>query len=82
MAISFRQLARRRNITPEQVDLLYTLSGLNTEGIELLPDPALRRSVRRLDVPDAPRERMASRADQYGDDRGQIPALPLVRALP
>src|SRR6266851_1278132 len=81
MAISFRQLARRRNITPEQVELLYSLRGLHTEAIELLPDPALRRSVRRLDVPDAPRERMASRLDQYRDDRGQIPALPLVRAL-
>jgi photosystem II stability/assembly factor-like uncharacterized protein len=81
MAISFRQLARRRNITLEQVELLYRLRGLNREGIELLPDPSLRRSVRRLDVPDAPRERLASRADQYRDDQGQIPPLPLVHAL-
>lgn len=75
MALSFRQLARRRNITPEQVEILYKMRGLQQEGIELLPDAALRRSVRRLDVPDAPRERILSRANQYRD-QGQIAAQP------
>src|SRR6516225_1549731 len=81
MALNTRQLAGRRNITLEQVELLRKFRGLTHEGIEALPESALRRSLRRLDYPDAPRARTQYRLQQYRDEQGQTGAQPLVKAL-
>jgi hypothetical protein len=81
MPINVTEVARRRNISAEQVQLLRSARGLTQSGIEELPEMALQRALRRLDYPDAPRARHMFRIQQSRDDRGQVPFQPLVRAL-
>src|SRR5438874_9274527 len=81
MTINISQVAARRGISVEQVELLRDARGLTEEGIQRLPEPALRRAMRRLDYPDAPRARLAFRLAQSRDDAGRLPRQPLVTAL-
>jgi hypothetical protein len=79
--MNIRQMAERRGISVEQVELLRFSRGLTQEGIERLPETSLQRAVRRLDFPDAPRARLTFRLAQSRDDEGRIPSQPLVTAL-
>ena len=75
------EVAQKRGITVEQVDLLRSHRGLTEAGIERLPEQALKRALRRLDYPDAPRARLQYRLEQSWDDRGRVPSQALVAAL-
>lgn len=81
MAIDVRRIAQERNISVEQVELLHELRGLTGQEILTLPENSMRRTLRRLDYPDAPRARLNYRRLQYRDDQGRIPAQPLLGAL-
>jgi photosystem II stability/assembly factor-like uncharacterized protein len=81
MAMNSRQVAERRGITEEQVELLHRQRGLTQAAIEELPERSLQRALRRQDYPDAPRARQLFRLRQSVDERGRIPDQPLVGAL-
>jgi photosystem II stability/assembly factor-like uncharacterized protein len=81
VAMNIKRLAKQRNISVEQVELLHHLRGLTAQGIEALPEKTLHRALRRLDYPDAPRARLEFRRRQCRDDQGQIPSQPLLGAL-
>jgi hypothetical protein len=81
MAMNVSNVAAQRGITVEQVELLRSQRGLTQEGIEQLPENKLKRALRRLDYPDAPRARLLFRLEQSFDDQKNIPKQPLVAAL-
>lgn len=81
MAISDQSLARRKNISVEQVELLRSTRGTTNDTLAGLSATAIRRAIRRLNVPDLPRERQAFRAEQARNDDGSIPPNALGQAL-
>jgi len=81
MPLDFERLARNRGLSVQQIEVLRNARGLTAAGIERIPEPAIRRAVRRLDYPDAPRARLSYRLEQSRDDAGRIPSQPLVPAL-
>ena len=81
MAMDVSVVARSRGITVEQVELLRAQRGLTAAGIERLPEAALKRALRRLDYPDAPRARLLYRLEQSLEERKSIPNQPLLAAL-
>ena len=81
MPMNIRALAERRGIAVDQVELLRQDRGLTEAGIQAIPERSLRRALRRMDYPDAPRARKLFRLNQSRDDRGQIPEQALVQAL-
>ena len=81
MAMNVSQVAQRRGIAVEQVELLRSQRGLTEAGIERLPERALKRALRRSDYPDAPRARLLFRLAQSRDDHEYIPPQPLLGAL-
>ena len=60
------ELAQNRGISVEQLEMLRDTRGLTDEAIEKLPQPALMRSLRRVDYPDMPRQRQLFRLAQSG----------------
>jgi hypothetical protein len=81
MVMNVSSIAQQRGITTAQVELLRSQSGLTQEGIEQLPESKLKRALRRLDYPDAPRARLMFRLEQSLDDQKNIPNQPVVAAL-
>ena len=81
MAMNVSDAAKKRGITIEQVEMLRSQRGLTEAGIEHLPEGALKRALRRLDYPDAPRARLLYRLRQSQDDDRSIPSQPLLTAL-
>lgn len=81
MAISNDELARRKGISVEQVQLLRESRGATNDTLAGLSQPAVRRALRRLNYPDMPRARLAFRALQFRDDHGRIPADALGKAV-
>src|ERR671936_600702 len=81
MAISDEDLARRKSISVEQVELLRLTRGATNDTLAGLSETAIRRAIRRLSVPDLPRERQAFRAQQARNDDGRIPPNALGQAL-
>lgn len=81
MNISDEDLASARNISVEQVRVLRQTRGATTDSLQGLPDPALRRALRRLDYPDLPRERALFRRQQELDDEGRVPSDALGSAI-
>ena len=75
------QVAQRRGLTVGQVKQLQITRGFSNTAIAALPDPMLRRAVRRLEYPDLPRAREAFRLLQERDERGVIPPNALPNAL-
>lgn len=81
MAGDDSSLAASRKINLEQVRILREMRGLTSAGIGAMPQGSLQRALRRLDYPDMPWAREAYRVLQARDDRGRIPAQPLLTAL-
>jgi hypothetical protein len=81
MPMDYRRAAERRGITVEQVELLRNQRGLTEAAIQALPERSLRRALRRLDFPDAPRARQLFRLRQARDESGRIPEQGVVTAL-
>ena len=81
MAISDEDLARRKEISVEQVRLLRRTRGATNDTLYGLSATAVQRAIRRLNYPDLPRARQALRAAQARDDDGRIPPNALGRAL-
>jgi len=81
MAISDEELARRKSISVEQVQLLRYSRGATNDTLSGLSETAVRRAIRRLNVPDLPRARQAFRAAQARNDDGRIPPGALGAAL-
>src|SRR5215213_8504271 len=75
------QAAKKRGISYERAELLYTSRGLTPEGIEVLPDSQLRSIARRLDYADMPNARLAWRRNQETGDDGRIAGDSLIKAL-
>jgi photosystem II stability/assembly factor-like uncharacterized protein len=70
MSISDEDLARTRNISVEQVQLLRQSRGTTNETLEALPDAVLRQSLHRLAYPDRPALRSEFRFTQTLGDGG------------
>jgi hypothetical protein len=70
-----------RGLNAEQVRLLHETRGLTPEGIDVLPESALRRALRRLEYPDMPRAREAFRLLQKRDELGHVPEQAQLTAL-
>lgn len=81
MAISDEDLAARRKITVDQVQLLQATRGTTNESLEKMPEGALLRALRRLNYPDMPRARHEYLLTQARDDHGRIPANALAKAF-
>src|SRR6266508_3204638 len=81
MAISDEDLARRKEISVEQVRLLRRTRGATNDTLSGLSTTAVQRAIRRLSYPDLPRVRQAFRAAQARNDDGRIPPNALGRAL-
>ncbi|HVD27042.1 MAG TPA: hypothetical protein VNC79_00885, partial [Mycobacteriales bacterium] len=62
MAISDEDLARRKEISVEQVRLLRRTRGATNDTLYGLSATAVQRAIRRLNYPDLPRARQALRA--------------------
>lgn len=76
-----RRAAKARALTVGQVQLLQMRRGLTATAVRTMPEPALRRAVRRLDYPDLPRAREALRLLQARAESGAIPPNALPNAL-
>lgn len=81
MAITDEQLAQSKGIQVAQVQLLRESRGASNDTLGGLPPAALRRAIRRLNVPDLPRARHAFRLQQERDDHGDVPANALADAV-
>ncbi len=75
------RLAKQRNISVEQVHVLREMRGLTDEGIELLPQKTLQKSMLRIDYPDMPRQRQAFRLQQAGLQTDEEKATALSKAM-
>lgn len=75
------QAAKKRGISYERAELLYTSRGLTPDGIEVLPDSQLRSIARRLDYADMPNARLGWRRSQENGDDGRIAGDSLIKAL-
>src|SRR5262245_40037540 len=73
--------ATTRGLTPSQLELIQTSQGLSNRRISRLSESALRRLLRKLELPDRPRARVAFRRTQEVDDQGTIPSGARLRAL-
>src|SRR3954464_4087330 len=74
MTIDDADLARAKNISVEQLRMPRQSRGATNDSLEGLPEPALRRALRRSDYPDMPRARELFRREQERDDEGRGPA--------
>ncbi|MFD7626962.1 WD40/YVTN/BNR-like repeat-containing protein [Streptomyces sp. NPDC059851] len=72
MAISDEELARLKNISVAQVQLLCRSRGTTNEALEALPEAAVRRALLRLDFPDLPTARGLFRLKQERSDDGSV----------
>jgi photosystem II stability/assembly factor-like uncharacterized protein len=81
MAISDEDLARRKEISVDQVRLLRRTRGATNDTLYGLSATAVQRAIRRLNYPDLPRARQALRAAQARNDDGRIPPNALATAL-
>jgi hypothetical protein len=81
MTIDDEDLARAKNISVEQLRMLRHTRGATNDSLEGLPEPALRRALRRIDYPDMPRAREMFRLEQERDDEGRVPANALAMAV-
>ena len=81
MTIDDEDLARAKNISVEQLRMLRQSRGATNDSLEGLPEPALRRALRRIDYPDMPRARELFRREQARDDEGRVPADALATAV-
>src|SRR6266545_3576179 len=75
MAISDEDLARRKSISVEQVELLRRTRGATNDTLSGLTETAIRRAIRRLSFPDLPRARQAFRAEQAGNVDGRTRSI-------
>jgi hypothetical protein len=82
MAISDADLAAQRGLHVELIETLRRTRGTSNESLERAPESALRRAIRRLSVPDAPRARLLQQLRKSRGDDGRAPAADaLVRAV-
>ena len=81
MAISDADLAARRGLPVELVETLRRTRGTTNESLARAPEGVLRRAIRRLSVPDAPRARLLQQLRKSRDDEGRVPADALGRAV-
>ncbi|MFC8662870.1 WD40/YVTN/BNR-like repeat-containing protein [Streptomyces sp. NPDC057199] len=72
MTISDEELARSKNISVDQVQLLCRARGTTNETLEALPEAAVRRALLRLDFPDLPTARGLFRLKQERSDDGSV----------
>ncbi|WP_406864683.1 hypothetical protein ABZO31_31245 [Streptomyces sp. HUAS MG47] len=72
MAISDEEVARAKDISVEQVQLLCRARGTTNETLAALPDGAVRRALLRLDFPDLPTARGLFRLKQERSDDGSV----------
>src|ERR687884_551234 len=77
----YGDVARSRGLTDAQGERLRQTRGLTADGLERIPDRALRRALRRLDYPDLPNARESFRRRQSVDETGSVPANALPAAL-
>ncbi|WP_138733757.1 WD40/YVTN/BNR-like repeat-containing protein [Modestobacter excelsi] len=81
MNIPDEDLARTKNLSVEQVQVLRQTRGTTTDTLAGLSDAAVQRAIRRSEYPDMPRERALFRLEQEGDDDGRVPANALAAAV-
>src|SRR5262245_43761181 len=81
MPLNMDRVMELRKLSAQQIDLLRSARGMTEQALISAPEAAIRRAVRRLDYPDAPRARHAYRLAQSRDDLGQIPTQALLPAL-
>lgn len=74
-------LARESGLTAGLVCELRTARGLRDEALRRMPQAALRRALRRLDLPDFPRARDAFARLQQVDEHGARPEQALATAV-
>jgi len=78
---SDEQIAESTGLTAGQVQQLKAARGFSAATLTRLPQPVVRRAVRRLEYPDLPRLRAAFRLRQSRDEHGVVPPNALGRAL-
>jgi photosystem II stability/assembly factor-like uncharacterized protein len=78
---TYQQAAQARGLPEELLDDLRRTRGLTAAALLQIPDPALRRAVRRLEYPDLARAREAFRLRQSVIDGGGVPRDALANAL-
>ena len=81
MAISDADLAAKRGLNVELIETLRQTRGTSNESLEGAPEGALRRAIRRLSVPDAPRARLQQQLRKSRGDDGRVPSNAIGRAL-
>lgn len=81
MPISDDELARSKNISVAQVELLRMSRGATNDTLDGLSGAALRRAIRRLGYPDLALERARFRLEQERSDDGSVPTDALPTAL-
>ena len=81
MAISDADLAAKRGFNVELIETLRQTRGTSNESLEGAPEGALRRAIRRLSVPDAPRARLQLQLRKSRGDDGHVPSNAIGRAL-
>ena len=81
MALSDEALAAKRGLSVEMVQLLRQTRGTSNDSLEVVPDVALRRALRRLNYPDLARARQQHLLKQSRGDDGQVPVHALARAV-
>lgn len=81
MALSDKALADKRGLSVEMVQRLRQTRGTSNDGLEALPDGALRRALRRLNYPDLARARQQHLLKQSRGDDGQVPVHALAHAV-
>ena len=78
---TYQQVAEARGLPEAVLDDLRRTRGLSPAALLEIPDPALRRAVRRLEYPDLARAREAFRVRQSVTDGGGVAPDALPNAL-
>lgn len=78
---AIRKYAAQHEMSVEQTEFVVSSRAMTEEGMELLPPKAIKKSLRRMDFPNMPRQRQAFRLEQAGVSSRGVELMLLQRAV-